>query len=190
MFLGHYQTMKLTFEQIAQGQYPWVPLGNFMNDWYAYHIHERERLVQDSIPDEYPQEYHQWAAFCAASVVWFCSTYEVPCPSWADNLHFVLPEPWYVGAPEKMWDRLRRETWEEYSRYNIYCSVSTWNNKWEHDERGLPLRFHPLDLQERRELARRAREQWDREEAERERILREYRPIAEALREKHRKQAG
>src|SRR5882724_3778912 len=131
MFLGHYQTMKLSFEQICQGKDPWIPLGNFMNDWYAYHFEERERLVIDPLPEIYSQEYQEWAAFCAASVIWFCSTYEIPCPSWADNPRFVLPEPWYVGSPVGAWESLRKETWEEFTRYNIFCGDRIFNNKWE-----------------------------------------------------------
>lgn len=188
MFLDHYQTMRLSFEQICQGEAPWIALGNFMNDWYAYHFEERERLVVDPLLEKYPQKYHQWAAFCAASVVWFCSTYEVPCPSWADNPCFVLSEPWYMEHPVEMCADLRKETAEEFTRYNIYCGDRVYKNKWEHDERGFPLRFHPVDLQERRALARGAGERIAREHAEHERFMREQKPVFDALRDKYRKQ--
>src|SRR2546429_9913825 len=74
----HYQTMRITCEQICRGRAPWVALGNFMNDWYANHFFEREQLIIDPLPETYPSEHHQWVAFCAASVRWFCSTYDVP----------------------------------------------------------------------------------------------------------------
>jgi hypothetical protein len=190
MFLGHYQTMRLSFEQICQGETPWVALGNFMNDWYAYHFEERERLVVDPLPEEYPQEYHKWASFCAASVLWFCSTYELPCPSWADNPRYVLPEPWYMDYQPGFREHLRKSTAEEFTRYNIYCGDCVYKNKYERDEQGSLLRFHPVDLQERRNLVRSAGERLAREWTERERLVREYMPIAEALREKYRQRAG
>lgn len=59
-------------------------------------------------------------------------------------------------------------------------------NKYEHDERGFPLRFHPVDVQEREKLVRRAGERLAREWAERERMIHEYMPVAQALREKYR----
>ena len=189
MFLGHYQTMKLSFEQICQGETPWVALGNFMNDWYAYHFEERERLVVDPLPEHYPQEYHQWAAFCAASVRWFCSTYELTCPSWVDNPRYVLSEPWYMHHRSQRWEHLRETTAEEFARHNIYCGDHVYKNKYERDESGFPLRCHPADLQERRLLVRGAGERLAREWAERERMIREYMPIAQALRKKHRAQA-
>lgn len=190
MYTNHYQTMRLSFEQICQGETPWVALGNFMNDWYAYHFEEREKLVAEPLPEVYPQEYHKWAVFCAASVRWFCSTYELLCPSWVDNPRYELPEPWYMDYQPASWERLRETTAEEFTRYNIYCGDCVYKNKYERDEQGFPLRFHPVDLQKRRELVRGAGERLAREWAERERVIREYMPIAQALREKHQKQAG
>ncbi len=182
MFLGHYQTMRLSFEQICQGETPWVALGNFMNDWYAYHVDERERLVVDPLPEGYPQEYHKWASFCAASVCWFCSTYEVLCPSWAENSRYVLPEPWYLDYPPRCWEDLRKTTAEEFTRYNIYCGDMAYKNKYECDEHGFLLRFHPVDLQERRTLVRRAGKHLAQERTERERLVREYMPAIQARR--------
>lgn len=190
MYTSHYQTMRLSFEQICQGEAPWVALGNFMNDWYAYHFEERERLVVDPLPEEYPQEYRQWASFCAASVLWFCSTYELSCPSWADNPRYVLPEPWYMDYQPGFREHLRKSTAEEFTRYNIYCGDRVYTNKYERDEQGFPLRFHPADLHERRELVRRAEARLVWERSEHERLIREYMPVMEALREKYRQRAG
>src|SRR5260370_554362 len=82
MYLDRLQTMRLTFEEICQGQAPWIPLGNFMNDWYAYHKDQRSHLVTEplSSPGTYPPEFHKWATFCAAPIKWFCPTYAVSCP--------------------------------------------------------------------------------------------------------------
>ena len=188
MFLGHYQTMKLSFEQICQRETPWVALGNFMNDWYAYHFEEREKLVIDPLPEKYPQEFQQWAAFCAASVYWFCSTYEVLCPSWVDDPRYVLPEPWYMDYRPSLWQHLRETTAEEFTRYNIYCGDRVYKNKYERDEQGSLLRFHPVNLQKRRDLVRGAGERIAWEHAEHERLMQEQKPVFDALRKKYRKQ--
>jgi hypothetical protein len=88
------------------------------------------------------------------------------------------------------WEHLKKTTAEEFTRYNIYCGNRVYTNKYERDERGFPLRFHPVDLQERREVVRSAGERLAREWAERERMIREYMPVAQALREKHQRRAG
>lgn len=178
----HYQTMKLSFEEICRGESPWIPLGNFMNHWYAYHFDERERLIVDPLPDIYPAEFQQWAAFCAASVRWFCSTYEVPCPSWVDNPRYVLSEPWYMDHPSAHWEEQRQETAQEFAQHNIYCGSRVYKNKYEEDEQGSLLRFHPVDVQERRAVARVATARLAQKWAEDDRRIQEYLPTALALR--------
>jgi hypothetical protein len=174
MYLGHYQTMKLSFEQICQGQDPWVPLGNFMNDWYAYHADERERLVRDSLPVDYPVEFQCWAAFCAASVRWFCATYEVLCPSWVNNPRYVLPEPWYMSTPPVLWPHIRETTAEEFVQHNIFCGNRLYTNKYELDGRGWPFKCHPVGLQERRALVRAAAERSEKKRVELEHGMEEW----------------
>ncbi len=166
MYLGHYQTIKLSFEQICQGKRPWTALGNFMNDWYAYHDDERERLVIEPLPEIYPAEFQQWAAFCAASVRWFCSTYEIPCPSWVDKPQYILSKPWYMDHPSAYWQEQRKETAQEFAQHNIYCGDRVYINKYERDEQNLPFRTHPIDLQKRRVQVRIAATRLQREHAE------------------------
>lgn len=178
MYQGHYQTMRLSFEEICQGKYPWVPLGNFMNDWYANHFDERERLVIDPLPEKY----QQWAAFCAASVRWFCSTYEIPCPSWVDNSKYVLSEPWYMNCLPAYWEKQWKETAEEFRHHNVYCGNRVYTNKYERNERGLLFSAHPVDVQERRALARISTARLAQEWAEEDRLIQEYLPKALALR--------
>ena len=146
----HHQTMRLSFEEICQGERPWTALGNFMNHWYGRNPADRPLLVADPLPEHYAEQYQQWAAFCTASVRWFCATYEIPCPSWIDNPRYVLPEPWYLDHPSSEWARLKENTAEEFTRHNIYCGNVLYTNKYERDGRGFPLKEHPVDLQERR----------------------------------------
>ncbi|HET8851401.1 MAG TPA: hypothetical protein VFN02_02665, partial [Ktedonobacteraceae bacterium] len=70
--IDHLQTMALTYQEICQGERPWVALGNFMNDWFDYAKDRRAQLVVDpiSLPQEPTTDTCRWAAFCAASVEW------------------------------------------------------------------------------------------------------------------------
>jgi len=48
-----YQTMRATFGHICQGLDPWLPLGNFMNDWYDNYVEERAQLLLHTPPIEF-----------------------------------------------------------------------------------------------------------------------------------------
>ena len=61
-----------------------------------------------------------------------------------------------------------------FSRRTLY--------KYELDERGFPLRVHPVDLQERRAVVRRAGERLAQKWGEQDRMIEEYLPTALALR--------
>ena len=181
MYLGLYQTMKLSFEQICQGEHPWVALGNFRNDWYAYHADERERLVIDPLPEGFPPEYSNWAAFCAASVRWFCATYEIACPSWVESTQYRLSEPWYLNNPSNLWQYLRETTFEEFVQHNIFCGNRVYINKYELDEQRRPFKKHPLNLEERQALVRAAAERARQEEADLQRRIQDDPHIQEIL---------
>lgn len=131
MGLRYLQTMKLSFEQICQGLPPWVPLGNFMNDWYELHIDCREQLLADPLPDEYPAEYHYWAVFCAASAEWFARKYSVDCPSWVYVPQYKLETPHFSSEKEALHEYYLTRTPEEFTRRNIFCGDRMFANKWE-----------------------------------------------------------
>ncbi|SRR6266851_589120 len=131
MGLRYLQTMKLSFEQICQGLPPWVPLGNFMNDWYELHTNCREQLLADPLSEDYPEEFHYWAVFCAASVEWFAHKYNVACPAWVYASRYRLVEP-HFPSEEKAWQaHYLTETPEEFTRRNIFCGNRMFANKWE-----------------------------------------------------------
>jgi hypothetical protein len=130
------QTMSLTFQEICQGERPWTALGNFMNYWYAYAKDQREALVADPLPyyDEQNKEHHQWATFCAASVVWFCKEYHIPCPAWALAPKYTLVSPWYFYSrvrSTRLEKYLRETTPVEFASRNVYCGDNCYANKWE-----------------------------------------------------------
>ena len=41
----HLHTMAATFQDICQGEQPWIALGNFMNEWFDYAKDRRAELV-------------------------------------------------------------------------------------------------------------------------------------------------
>jgi len=134
--VDHLQTMSVAYQEICQGEEPWIALGNFMNDWFDYAKDKRAQLVADplSLPKILTTDTHRWAAFCAASVEWLCERYHVPCPTWIDNPIFCLPEPWFdspnANRPE-IRQRLMEQTPEPFTRRNIYCGNRMFENKYE-----------------------------------------------------------
>lgn len=133
MYLDLLQTMSLSYQEICQGGRPWTALGNFMNDWYEYHKDQRADLVAEplTVPDPCSPEMHKWAAFCAASVEWFCSTYGVPCPAWVHDPMYNLPEPWFIRQGEKVRQWLISTTPDQFSKRNIFCGNRIFLNKYE-----------------------------------------------------------
>lgn len=134
--IDHLQTMALTYQEIWQGERPWVALGNFMNDWFDYAKDKRAELVSDpiSLPESLNTYTRRWAAFCAASVEWLCEKYHVPCPSWVNDPNYKLRRPWFdspgANKPEvRKW--LIEETPEPFTRRNIFCGDHVFANKYE-----------------------------------------------------------
>jgi hypothetical protein len=130
------QTMTLTYQEICQGEEPWVALGNFMNDWFDYAKDRRAELVADPIvlPALPGNEMLRWAAFCAASVEYLCELYGVPCPSWVHNPAYRLSEAWFDAlSPQKpqVRERLIQQTPEPFVKRNIYCGNRMFANKYE-----------------------------------------------------------
>jgi hypothetical protein len=148
----HLQTMAWTYQEICQGEQPWIALGNFMNDWFDYAKDRRAELVVDPVvlPESPSSELFRWAVFCAASVEWFCKRYEVACPDWVYNSAYCLTEPWfYALQPDKPAVRewLLLQTPEPFTRRNVYCGNRMFANKYEFVEqyRSLTDKSHSPD---------------------------------------------
>jgi hypothetical protein len=132
------QTIRISYQEICEGEDPWLPLGNFMNDFFGNFTDLRLELVREALqePAEVKPELHQWAVFCAATVEYLCSRYEIPCPDWVnDSAYDALLEPWFFSpmAAHKphVRERLMRETAEPFSRRNIFCGNRVFANKYE-----------------------------------------------------------
>jgi hypothetical protein len=138
------QTMACAYQEICQGEEPWVALGNFMNYWFDYAKDRRAELVAIplSLPEPLTDELFQWAVFCAASVEYLCDRYQVPCPSWVRNPAYCLSEPWFdalMAHKPEVREWLIQDTPEPFTRRNIYCGNRVFNNKWEIAEQYAPL---------------------------------------------------
>ncbi len=134
------QTFRRSYAHILTGEDPWLPLGNFMHQFFGYYKHLRFELLCEPIevPEHPSPEQLQWAVFCAASVEYLCKKYDIPCPEWALNPLYALEEPWYyaLGADlPQVQEKLRQTTPEAFSRRNIFCGDRTYRNKYEHEGR-------------------------------------------------------
>jgi hypothetical protein len=131
--------MAFSYQEICQGEQPWVALGNFMNYWFDYAKDRRVELVvmPISLPDPLSGELFRWAVFCAASVEYLCERYGVPCPSWVYNPAYCLSEPWFdapMAQKPQVRERLVQQTPEPFTNRNIYCGNRMFANKWEFAE--------------------------------------------------------
>ena len=137
--IDHLQTMAFTYQEICQGEQPWVALGNFMNDWFDYAKDRRAELVAAplSLPERASDEVFRWAVFCTASVEYLCEHYGVPCPSWIHDPVYALPEPWFdapMAHKPEVRAYLAQQTPEPFTRRNIYCGNRMFANKYEFAE--------------------------------------------------------
>lgn len=149
------QTFQRSYAQILAGDDPWLPLGNFMHQFFGAYKHLRAVLVAEQIvvPEKVSLEQFRWAVFCAASVEYLCKKYDIPCPPWTLNPLYSLDCPWFYGIGadlERVQEKLRQTTPEEFSRRNIFCGDRIYQNKYEHKRRQSDT---PHALKEQRLLA-------------------------------------
>jgi hypothetical protein len=132
---GTIQTIARAYRQICAGEAePWIALGNFRNAWYGYAKDIRSDLVREPIaqPACETEYMRRWGAFCAASVEFLCERYDVLCPQWVHNPHYILPNPWWseIRANTSR-EELIRITPAPFSKRNIFCGNRLFQNKYE-----------------------------------------------------------
>lgn len=128
----HLHTIRIAFQEICEGEQPWVALGNFLNYWWAYASDRRYDLVVDALPEAPADEqYLRWAAYCAASVEHLCHKYNVPCPTWVHDPKYVLSDPWYYHPHAHVRDWLVSSTPEAFRKRNIYSGDRMFLNKYD-----------------------------------------------------------
>jgi hypothetical protein len=95
----HRQTIAETFEGISKGKggSPWVPIGDFLDDWRRSDVEDRLELVNMGIASAGDDpELLRWAAFCAGMVEWLCWQDHLAFPEWTSNSAYHLPQPWFL----------------------------------------------------------------------------------------------
>src|SRR5215475_11441590 len=123
-YIWQRQTILETLARIQQApEYPWVAIGDFLDDWHRSAEDERLALVSMGIPEvESGSAVFRWAVFCAAIVEWLCLQDHLPIPDWTQNTHLHLPDPWYLypGDLEQMKVWQRETTPASFARRNIF----------------------------------------------------------------------
>lgn len=103
----HRQTIAETFQRImTQPEFPWVAIGDFIDEWRRSDPADRLALVAEGIPGpggippseaESTDEFLlRWAAFCAAMVEWLCWQSDLSWPTWTNREEYHLPTPWFL----------------------------------------------------------------------------------------------
>lgn len=138
------QTIKRAYQDIRNGDDPWVAIGDFSHDWFGNYAipDQRVRLVAE--PIEFPEgvsseeqlQLRQWGAFCAASVEYLCRQAGLSVPEWVSNPQYVLSEQeiFYTSPlayKQRVRDRLQQEAPEPFKRRNVFCSERVYANKYE-----------------------------------------------------------
>jgi hypothetical protein len=150
------QTLAKSFAEIERevpGS-PWVPLGNFMMDFFRNFPEHRAELIADPIQEssQHPitkineedestensqeNDVHKWAVFCAASAEYLAHRYGLQVPQWVNDPAFApLSEPWYFApmALKKphVRERIEQQTPLEFRLRNIYCGNRVYVDKYE-----------------------------------------------------------
>jgi len=133
---GTLQTMSRAYRQICEGEEPWIALGNFRNAWYGYAKDRRVALVSDPLakPAQDTEHTRRWSAFCAATVEFLCERYNVACPSWVHDPHYMLETPWWHterADDPRVRERLVQTTPGAFARRKIFCGNRLYQNKYE-----------------------------------------------------------
>jgi len=135
------QTIKQVYQDIKNGDDPWVAIGDFSHDWYGNYteIAQRLALVSEVVElsvEGASREQRQWAAFCAASVEYLCQEAGLAVPSWVDNPAYILPkEDAFYTSPlafkQRVRERLEQESPAAFRKRNVFCSKRVYANKYE-----------------------------------------------------------
>jgi hypothetical protein len=151
------QTLARSYEEILDRVpgYPWVPLGNFMQDFFRNFPDERAELLADppqvrrqwssGNQSEEEREAQQWTVFCAASAEYLAHKYGLVCPAWVhDPVYAPLSEPWYFAPmaykKENVRQRAERTTPLEFARRNIYCGDKIYVDKYAEAQKLVAIR--------------------------------------------------
>ena len=135
------QTIKQAYQDIKNGDDPWVAIGDFSHDWYGNYPETAQRIALVSEPITIPAaasvELRQWAAFCASSVEYLCQEAAIAIPSWIyDSSYILSTEEAFYTSPlaykQRVRERLEQEAPEAFRKRNVFCSERIYANKYAH----------------------------------------------------------
>jgi hypothetical protein len=89
------QTAAATLQRVADGDDPWLAVGQFLDDWRREEATDRLRLVADDPPEVAGDEL-RWAALLAAAVDFLCAQDGVRAPDWVRRPVYRLAVPWFL----------------------------------------------------------------------------------------------
>jgi len=123
---GNIQTMALVYQQICEGEGPWVALGNFTNAWYGYAKDMRSALVSEPLAlSATSTDYtHHWAAFCAASVEFLCERYGYRAQS-GYTIHIMCYHIRGMAMRGKIYHHRYNRNWCEQHRHLSQTAISS-----------------------------------------------------------------
>ena len=110
---------------------PWVALGNFLNDWWAYAVDHRRELVETPLAPASTLKTQRWAAFCAAMVEWLCWEAGLPCPAWTNQECYILSKPWFFYRDSASRSQLLARTPAPFQMRNIFGGDRMFLHKWD-----------------------------------------------------------
>src|ERR1700680_1332401 len=130
------QTIARAYQQICEGEEPWIALGNFRNAWYGYAKDRRAALVSEALAPSVQEsgDTRRWSAFCAATGEFLCDRYGVPCPAWVHDPRYTLETAWWYSEradDPHIRERLRQTTPAPCARRRIFCGNRLYQNKYE-----------------------------------------------------------
>jgi len=126
-----WHTVAKVFDHICNNEMPWVAIGNFLNDWWAYAVDHRPELIEAPLAPASTLEMQRWAAFCAAMVEWLCWEASLPAPSWVHQECYILPEPWYLREQWSSRSKLLARTPAPFQKRNIFGGDRMFLHKWD-----------------------------------------------------------
>ncbi len=126
-----WHTLAETFDQICNNEMPWVALGNFLNDWWAYAVEHRRELVETPLAPASTLRTQRWAAFCAAMIEWLCWQADMPFPEWTNQECYILPEPWFLDEKWSGRTWLLATTPAPFQMRNIFGGDRMFLHKWD-----------------------------------------------------------
>lgn len=115
-----YHTVAEAFDSICNGKTEWMVIGNFLNDWWAFSLEDKYKLIETPLIPTTTPNLQLWAAFCAAMVEWLCEQEHISCPQWAKQAEYVLSSPWFYDDKWTRKAKLLATTPVAFKRRNIY----------------------------------------------------------------------